>query len=275
MKTRLLPLVALISMTACSSVFAANQGYVTDSDGNIVKDNYGNCVRSIDWTPEMALSSCEAKPEADVSKVVTSKAKAQPAPSLLPAVSADIDGSSQSAYVVDSYGSIVRDGYGYCVRTIDWTKETAINKCEGWEEPKPVVVKKPAPVIIAKPAPKPVPKPVVVEDAPAAFYGFFGSDEAKLTETATHKLDIYSDYMKRHSAKTVKVTGHTDSTGSEAYNQALSEKRAQAVKTYLESNGIESQRIQAQGMGESQPIASNDTQSGRAENRRVELEIIK
>lgn len=283
MKTRLLPLAALISASVFSSTaMAANQAYVTDSNGNMVKDSYGSCVRSIDWTADKAIDSCEnpVKKEAAHSTMKPASAKASmPAPTLMAPEEGDLQGNEKKAYVVDSYGNIVRDGYGYCVRTIDWSKDTAIAKCEGWEEPKPVVVAIPKPVA-------PVVVPVVVEevvivveevqeDAPAAFRGFFDTNKAALKATAMDKLNTYSDYMKRNQETRVKVTGHTDSTGNDAYNQMLSEKRAVAVKSYLEGTGIAADRIEAQGLGETQPVASNKTKEGRAENRRVELEIIK
>ena len=70
------------------------------------------------------------------------------------------------------------------------------------------------------------------------------------------------------------VDGHTDSIGSDAYNQKLSVRRAQAVADYLEKGGIAASRMTVKGFGESQPVASNDTAEGRAENRRVELKIL-
>ena len=68
--------------------------------------------------------------------------------------------------------------------------------------------------------------------------------------------------------------GHTDSIGTEAYNQRLSERRANAVKAYLVSKGIESDRVATEGKGELQPVASNKTKAGRAQNRRVEIEVV-
>lgn len=186
----------------------------------------------------------------------------------------DIPSNGTNAYAIDYRGLVVRDGFGGCVRSIDWTKETAIAKCEGWEEPKP----EPAPVVAPAPAPKPAPAPVVEqvkEDAPAAFTGFFDNDKAELKPAAIEKLDIYADYLSRHSEKRIKVSGHTDSAGAASYNQQLSEKRANAVKAYLESKGIDGSRIETAGMGEAHPVASNSTKEGRAENRRVEIEVIK
>ena len=77
--------------------------------------------------------------------------------------------------------------------------------------------------------------------------------------------------VKEHEKATLAVTGHTDSTGSDKYNQALSERRAQSVTSHLVENGMRLKRIETIGMGESQPIASNATESGRSQNRRVEL----
>ncbi|WP_373017388.1 OmpA family protein [Thiomicrorhabdus sp.] len=179
-----------------------------------------------------------------------------------------------TAYAVDSDGNVVRDNFGGCVRSIDWTKETAIAKCEGWEEPKPA----PAPAPVVAPAPEPKPAPVVEkvkEDAPAAFRGFFENNKSELKPAAKEELDIYADYMTRHPETKIKVTGHTDSAGTKAYNQGLSERRAAAVKTYLESKEIDGARIETAGMGETSPVATNSTKEGRAQNRRVEIEVIK
>jgi len=276
-KTRLLPLIAIISISASTNAIAASNAYVTDSYGEIVKDAYGSCVRSSSWTPETADASCETPKTEKASSTKTvaesTTAENKPAPTLLPPVKEDIDGSDQVAYVVDSQNRIVRDNYGYCVRTIHWSKDTAMAKCEGWAEPKPPVVAKPAPVVV--PEPKPVYVQKIVDTAPVEFRGFFDFDKAILKDAAKTKLNDYSDYLSHNPKTEVKVTGHTDSTGPAEYNQKLSEKRANSVKTYLESKGIEADRIHATGMGEENPTASNKTREGRAENRRVEMEIIK
>jgi OmpA-OmpF porin, OOP family len=72
----------------------------------------------------------------------------------------------------------------------------------------------------------------------------------------------------------VEVAGHTDSIGTEEYNQGLSERRAESVRAYLESKGISATRLTARGYGELQPIASNDTEEGRAQNRRSEMIVL-
>jgi OOP family OmpA-OmpF porin len=187
--------------------------------------------------------------------------------------SADIQNNDQGAYAVDGDGDVVRDSWNRCVRTNYWTPETAINKCEGIAEPKPVIV------VVVVPEPVAVVAPVIVEtivdDVPAAFRGFFDLNKTDLKPAASEKLDTYADYMTRNSAKNITVTGHTDATGDEAYNLSLSEKRANSVKSYLTDKGIDGKRIQTSGMGESAPISTNKTKEGRAENRRVEITVIK
>ena len=80
--------------------------------------------------------------------------------------------------------------------------------------------------------------------------------------------------LKEYDKTIINITGHTDSTGSDSYNQALSERRAASVGGYLTSQGIDPVRIATDGMGESMPVASNETPEGRQTNRRVELELV-
>lgn len=287
MKTKLLPLVAIISMAAFAPANAGpissngSKAYAVDNSGNVVRDSYGACVRSSSWTKEAAIAACET-PASATAKAATKESKsATKAKKAAPVAAAattkidysDIQGNDQFAYAVDSNGRIIRDGYGGCVRTIDWSKETAIAKCEGWEEAKPVVVAPPAAKPVAA-APAPVAK-VISVDVPASFTGFFDFDKADLKPNAKEELDAYSDYMQADETKKIKVTGHTDTTGPAEYNQGLSERRAAAAKTYLEEKGIDGQRIETLGKGETSPAASNATREGRAENRRIEIEVIK
>ena len=87
-------------------------------------------------------------------------------------------------------------------------------------------------------------------------------------------LDSVADSLIQYPNSIIDVYGHTDSTGSDAFNRRLSEQRAQAVANYLISQGVSSARIKWQGFGETMPIADNDTEYGRARNRRVEIKII-
>lgn len=87
-------------------------------------------------------------------------------------------------------------------------------------------------------------------------------------------LDTISGIVNKYGKTELKVAGHTDITGSAAHNQELSERRAGSVQSYLEGNGVLPQRIYATGFGKNQPIASNDSESGRRLNRRVDITII-
>lgn len=87
-------------------------------------------------------------------------------------------------------------------------------------------------------------------------------------------LDQVADILSQYKQTYIDVYGHTDSTGSDAYNQRLSEQRATSVADYLASRGVQPARIGTRGFGKSQPVASNDTEEGRAANRRVEIKIV-
>ncbi|WP_413285231.1 OmpA family protein [Vibrio sp. MA40-2] len=142
------------------------------------------------------------------------------------------------------------------------------------EEPVPMVVEEPAPApVVVEPAPvveEPAPKPKLFQE-----YGveLFDNDSAKLAENSEQYFDWLISVMKKYPQAHAHIIGHTDSVGSEKYNQALSEKRAGSVADYLFSQGIESSRVTVSGMGEIEPKASNDTAEGRMENRRVEVII--
>lgn len=101
----------------------------------------------------------------------------------------------------------------------------------------------------------------------------FATDSATLRGDLRADLTAIAGNLQRYPDSTVIVTGHTDSTGTAAYNQGLSERRADAVGAVLISAGVPPRRIVARGAGQSQPIASNETAVGRAQNRRVEITI--
>lgn len=98
-----------------------------------------------------------------------------------------------------------------------------------------------------------------------------GSDE--LNSSSNIRLNISAKDLIRNPNLQVTVAGHTDNVGDPAFNKALSQKRAEAVEAYLIGRGVDASRLSAEGFGDSQPAASNDTAEGRAKNRRVELRI--
>lgn len=179
-----------------------------------------------------------------------------------------------SAYVQDARGVIARDPFGLCWRTGYWTPadSDAVVGCDG-------VVAKVAPVAVAAAAPvapvKVAPVAPTSEKVTFAADAFFDFDKAVLKPEAKTKLDDMAAKLKGINLEVVIAVGHTDSVGSDAYNQKLSIKRAEAVKAYLVSNGgIEASRVYTEGKGEKQPVADNKTAEGRTKNRRVEIEVV-
>ncbi len=102
---------------------------------------------------------------------------------------------------------------------------------------------------------------------------YFNHDSAELKPSSIATLDKAVATLKRRASIHVEVAAHTDSSGSDEYNQSLSERRAASVMDYLVAHGIDASRLTSKGYGESQPVASNGTKEGRAKNRRVELRV--
>lgn len=123
----------------------------------------------------------------------------------------------------------------------------------------------PPPVAQAPPPPPPVKKKIILRGVN------FDFDKASIRPDAARTLDEAAATLKESGEPAVLVIGHTDSVGSDAYNQKLSEKRATSVKGYLVRKGLRASQLTTRGAGESQPVAPNETADGRAQNRRVEL----
>ncbi len=181
-----------------------------------------------------------------------------------------------SAYLQDSRGVIVRSGTGLCVRTGYYSAADAVPGCDApIVKPAPVVAKS-APVKVAPaPAPAPVAAPAPTsEKVTFAADAFFDFDKAVLKPEGKAKLTDLSAKLKGMNLEVIIAVGHTDSVGTDAYNQKLSLRRAEAVKAFLTSTGIDANRVYTEGKGEKQPVADNKTSEGRAKNRRVEIEVV-
>ncbi|EKT4465918.1 OmpA family protein [Pseudomonas putida] len=119
-------------------------------------------------------------------------------------------------------------------------------------------------------APAPAPEVITLDDQGQVLFAF---DSAELTAGAQQRLQSLLPKLNDPSVSSVKVIGHTDSVGSDSYNQALSERRASSVAEYLISQGLAPAKVTSQGRGEAEPVADNDTDEGQARNRRVELHL--
>ena len=193
----------------------------------------------------------------------------------------------------------------YCWRNANWTPATAAPDCDGAivalkvaapaaapepapapaaaPEPAPAAEPEPAPAAAPEPepapaaAPVPVPSPSPATVATKVTYAadaFFDFDKSVIKPEGKAKLDDLVGKIKGLNLEVIIAVGHTDSVGSDTYNQKLSVRRSEAVKAYLVSKGIEKNRVYTEGKGEKQPVADNKTAEGRAKNRRVEIEVV-
>jgi OOP family OmpA-OmpF porin len=151
-----------------------------------------------------------------------------------------------------------------CWRDANWTPATAAPGCDG-------AVAAPA---APKPAPAAAPAKPAASKVTFAADAFFDFDKSVLKPAGKAKLTDLVGKIKGINLEVIIAVGHTDSVGTDAYNQKLSVRRAEAVKAFLVSQGIEKNRIYTEGKGEKQPVADNKTKEGRAKNRRVEIEVV-
>ena len=162
-----------------------------------------------------------------------------------------------------------------CWRDANWTPATAAPGCDGALAP--VVVPAPAQVVapaVVPAAPAPVVAPPAATKVTYAADAFFDFDKSVIKPAGKQKLDDLISKIKDINLEVIIAVGHTDSVGSDSYNQKLSVRRSEAVKAYLVSKGIEKNRVYTEGKGEKQPVADNKTAEGRAKNRRVEIEVV-
>ena len=165
----------------------------------------------------------------------------------------------------------------YCWRDANWTPATAAAGCDGAiaaaakPAAAPTAAAPAAPAAAAPTAPAPV---VAAQKVTYVADAFFDFDKSVLKAEGKAKLDDLVSKVKGINLEVIIAVGHTDSVGSDAYNQKLSVRRSEAVKAYLVSKGIEKNRVYTEGKGEKQPVADNKTAEGRAKNRRVEIEVV-
>jgi len=197
-------------------------------------------------------------------------------------------------YARDASTVVVKNPFGLCWRSGQWSEGKAIADCDPDFVPKPapraeaparpaqppvearvIEAPRPAPVPVAA-APIPEPAPPVRARLQSITLGAdasFDTGKADLKGDGQAKLEQLVGKLKDVNFDAITITGHTDGVGSEVANQRLSLRRANAVKQYLSSHGIDATKIKTTGRGKTSPVADNKTAQGRARNRRVEVVI--
>jgi OOP family OmpA-OmpF porin len=198
-------------------------------------------------------------------------------------------GDVKTGYLTDQRNGVVHSAFGLCWRTGYWTPAMAIEECDPDlvkkpepPKPAPVIAPPPKPVEQPKPAPPPPPK-VTTEKVTMAADALFDFNKAVLKADGKSKLDDLVGKLKAISLEVVIAIGHADRFGTDKYNNVLSLKRADAVKSYLVSKGIEPNRIYTEGKGKKQPVTKpGQCKGGKSAkvvsclqpDRRVEIEVV-
>jgi OOP family OmpA-OmpF porin len=244
---------------------------VPDSDGDGVFDNMDKCPN----TPagrKVNAQGCELDGDGDGVVDGLDKCPNTPAGRKVNAQGCELDGDGDG--VVDGLDKCPNTPAGRKVNAQGCELDTdgdgvvdAMDKCPTvpakTADGCPAAVVEPAPVV--NPAPVAAPQKLVLGDV------LFATNEATLTQNATATLDKAAASLQEWGHIKVEVAGYTDDRGTAKYNESLSSRRADAVRTYLIGKGVDADRLTAKGYGESSPVADNATVEGRSENRRVEL----
>lgn len=206
------------------------------------------------------------------------------ATALLPALAFAQDSMNQG-YLVDTSGVIVRSGTGLCWHTSDWTPARAVESCDPTIKPLAAAPAAVEPTAVT-PASAPPPTPAAAKPLPQKLSfsadALFAFDKSVLKPEGKTMLDSLVRQLEGATYDVITVTGHADRFGSNAYNQKLSERRANAVKEYLVSKDIPASRINAEGKGETQPVTkSGDCKGAKSAkviaclqpDRRVDVEM--
>ena len=261
----------LIALAVASAfVQAADKppsGYLADSNHDVVRSGTGLCWHTGTWTPaDATVVGCDnflapapapaAKPSEPAAPVVAAP------PVAAPAVEATAPAVAEAPAAVDAAPAAM--------------EAPAVVEAPPAPPAPPVVVEAPpapAAAAPAKPAAPVAPAPTAVK-VTFETDTFFAFDKSVLQPAGKAKLEDLVSKLQGTDIEVIVATGHTDSTGTDAYNQKLSMRRANAVKAFLVSKGLPAERVFTEGKGEKQPVASNKTAEGRAKNRRVEVEVV-
>jgi len=252
-------------------------GYLHDKDGELILNSIGECIRTTSWTAERAIPKCEGIEEekvtdADQDGIADNSDKCPATPV---GVMVDATGCEK-----DSDKDGIRDSADNCLGTASGVAVDSLG-CE---------------IVIAPIEPKDTDNDGIADQkdqCPNSDPGVnvdingcelqksfvlegvnfvTGSDE--ISETSKAELNKVAETLIKNPAVNVEVAGYTDDRGDSNFNQRLSQKRAEAVKAYLQTVGVQAARMTAKGYGEDSPVADNSAVTGRARNRRVELHIM-
>ncbi len=238
-----------------SLAFAGNvapKGYLVDSANKPVKSGFGLCWHTGTWTPaDAVVEGCDDLLKPAPAPVPVRAPEPAPEPAPAPKVEAAEPAPAPA--------------------------EASAEAPAAAAAPEPEPVPAPVPAAAAAPAPAPAPAAAAAPSAEKVTFEadtFFDFDKFTLKPAGKAKLEDLVSKLAGTDIEVVVATGHTDSVGTEAYNQKLSMRRANAVKAFLVSKGIPADRVFTEGKGESKPVASNKTSEGRAKNRRVDVEVV-
>lgn len=286
--------VATVLMTAAAPQASAEiEGYWTGTDGKVVRDGWGGCWRNRYWKPENQIEECGGKPADSDGDGVPDKndqCPNTPAGAKVDAKGCPLDSDGDGVFdyqdrcpgtpagvkvdgkgcPLDSDGDGVPNYKDLCPNTPAGAKVTA-NGCGVDSDGDGVPDFRDA--CPDTPAGERVNNDGCTAKIAISGEVLFATNSSEVRSAAYPVLDAAYSKLQKSSAK-LRITGHTDSRGSEAYNQALSERRAKAVKQYLVGKGAKASNLEAVGKGESDPVADNLTKEGRALNRRVDFEAL-
>lgn len=199
---------------------------------------------------------------------------------LLPAM-AQVQDSKNQGYLVDAAGNIVRNATGLCWHDSDWTPARSVEPCDPVNKPLAVAPKAPEPVMAAAASP-PEPAKLLPQKVSFDADAFFDFGKSTLKPGGKATLDDLVRQLNGATYNVIYVTGHTDRLGRAGYNQNLSVRRANEVKSYLMSKDVQASRIEAKGVGSTQPLVKASECRGPASakviaclqpDRRVEIEM--
>lgn len=182
------------------------------------------------------------------------------------------------AYLTDSAGNIVKSDFGLCWRTSSWTPQTAVRECDPDLFKNEVIVTETTTEVVQ--VVKPVEPVVVKQPVNVVIKTYFEFDKSNLTNESRSKLNDVANQIKAYNVEVITVSGHADRIGTEEYNEALSQRRADTVKEELVKLGVDESKIFTEAKGETQPEVTCPGRTNAkvisclAPNRRVEVEVV-